>query len=583
MKRLLLIAAVVTFSVTATFAQVPTQPTHEKVVYLNDGNTYVQKSLPLYLKFSTTPDGKNYDLKSKATAEYTDPMYLDTEGVNYIRSRWAVNKDSKKPASPQKEILYELYADGLAPRTSISFTGAPRYVRSGTVYYGKGLSVSLTSRDAVSGVAKTHYALNASSYSDYSSPLSLDSENTFNLYYYAHDNVGNAEAQKNKSFVVDLTSPSTNSSIDGIVYNSNIIAPSTKFKLSSSDEKAGVRTVYYSFDDGPKKVFRGTIPVSYLSDGDHKLNFYSVDNVKNEEVNNTFDFYLDKIAPKVTHTINGDQYKGKYTYVSARTTVSLAATDNKAGVNKIYYRIDGKERFDYSNDIAVPSANGLHTFKYDATDNVQNLSGNTFLTLYVDSRNPETGINYGSPQFFNRDTLFINKTTDITLIARDYQSGVQKVEYDIDGSGYKAYSKFQIAEEGYHTISFKTTDNVNNEESAKTSNVYVDNTAPEIYHNFSIQPIGTKSKGGEAFKVYPNYTRIYLGATDDHVGTASIMYSMNDGPLIPYSSSQTLDISELNRLRNKKFYTVRVVAKDKLGNETEEIIKFYVGRQDDGE
>ncbi len=187
-------------------------------------------------------------------------------------------------------------------------------------------------------------------------------------------------------------------------------------------------------------------------------------------------------------------------------------------------------------------------------------------------------INYGSPQFFHRDTLFINKNTKVTLTSRDYESGVKQIEYGVDGGGYQNYSQFTIPSEGYHTIRFKTTDNVNNVEAEKSSNVYVDNTAPIIYYNFSINSLGTKN----GMEIYPNYTRLYLGATDDHVGTKTIKYSINGGPLTLYSSSSTLDISEKNRFLKKKVkYTVRVVAEDKLGNSTEKNIEFYVGLENE--
>lgn len=558
-------------------AQEPAVPEHEKRVYINDGNTYVQKGLPLYFKFSTSPGGTLYDLNSKATAKYASPMYLDTEGINYIRSRYAVDPNTKKTVQPQQEVLYELYADGLAPVTRLKYDGAPRY-RSDRTYFGKGLTFTLTSKDGVSGVEKTHYALNASSWSDYNGTTNVDQEGEFALYYYAHDNVGNASKAKGDKFVVDLSAPSSTHSIVGIVYNGNIIAPSTKFSLAKTDNLSGVNRTRYSFDSGSEKTHGGNIGVSYLSDGDHTLYYYSVDNVKNTEEKQAFQFYLDKIPPVVTHTINGDQYKGKHIYVSPRTTVSLSATDNKAGVNKIYHRTDGKERYDYTSEISFPEVKGTHSVKYDATDNVQNLSPNKYVNVYMDNVNPMTGIKYGRPQFFARDTLFVTKNTPIKLFANDYESGVQKTEYQVDGNGYQNYSEFTIPNDGYHTINFKTTDNVNNVESEKTSNVFVDNVAPEIYHNFSIQPIGDK----KGMKVYPNYTRIYLGATDDHVGTETILYSINDAPLTLYSSAQTLDISERNRFLKKKVkYTVRVVAKDKLGNESEKVIEFYVGLQTD--
>lgn len=560
----------------SSMAQEPAQLTHEKVVYLNNGNTYVQKSLPLYLMFSTTPGGKTYDLKSKKSADYTDPMYLDTEGINYIRSKWAVNKESQKTVNPKEEILYELYADGLPPYTYHKFSGAPKYT-SGKVYYGKGLTYSITSRDAVSGVEKIHYSL-GSSWSDYSADQNVDTEGEFTLYYYSNDNVGNAEKTRSSTFTVDLTAPSSSHAIEGIVYNSNILAPSTKFSLSKSDASSGVRGTRYSFDSGSDRVHSGNISMSGLADGDHVLYYYSTDNVKNVEEKKSFAFYLDRIPPVVENQVNGDQYKGKYLFVSNRTTISFTATDNKAGVNKIYYRIDGKERYDYNTNVSVPDVKGLHSFKYDATDNVQNLAPNKYLSVYVDNVSPTTGIRYGSPQFFSRDTLFINKDTKVTLFANDYESGVQKVSYQTDGSGYKEYSQFTIPADGYHTINFKTTDRVNNEETEKTSTVFVDNNPPVIYYNFSIQPIG--DKGGD--KVYPNYTRLYLGATDDHVGTETIEYSINGGAWTLYSSATTLDISERNRFLKKKIkYEVKVRTKDKLGNASEETINFYVGLAND--
>ena len=560
----------------SSMAQGPAQLSHDKVVYLNNGNTYVQKSLPLYLMFSTSPGGQTYDLKSKKSANYADPMYLDTEGINYIRSKWAVNKETQKTVNPKEEILYELYADGLPPYTYHKFSGAPKYTK-GKVYFGKGLSYSLTSRDAVSGVQKVHHAT-GSSWSDYSAAINMDSEGEFTLNYYSNDNVGNAEKTRSSTFTVDLTAPSSGHAIVGIVYNSNILAPSTKFSLSKSDASSGVRITRYSFDGGGDRTHTGNISMSGLKDGDHVLYYYSMDNVKNTEEKKTFAFYLDRIPPVVENQVNGDQHKGKYLFVSNRTTISFSATDNKAGVNKIYYRIDGKERFDYSSNVSVPDVKGLHSFKYDATDNVQNLSPNKYLSVYVDNVSPTSGIRYGRPQFFSRDTLFINKDTKVSLFANDYESGVQKTSYQIDGSGYKEYSQFTIPADGFHTINFKTTDKVNNEETEKTSTLFVDNNAPIIYYNFSIQPIG--DKGGD--KVYPNYTRLYLGATDDHVGTQTIEYSINGGAWTLYSSATTLDISERNRFLKKKIkYEVKIRTKDMLGNASEETINFYVGLAND--
>lgn len=564
----------------------PTKPTYEKKVYKRDGNIYVQKQMPLYLKFSTTPDGENIDLHSKTTPEYADPMYLDTEGINYIRSKWAVDKTTKKTIYPQLEILYEIYADGLPPITNSKFSGAPKYVSGGKIYYGQGLKVDLTARDGVVGVDKIHYSINGAGYSDYSSTIDFGTENEYALYYFANDHVGNAEQTRTRKFIVDVSPPETKSEIVGISYKGNIIAPSTKFKLASSDNSSGSSVTYFSYDDSEVFVYPGySVAVSHLPDGQHTFHFYSVDKVKNKESKRSFSFYLDKIPPEHTVAIEGDQFrKGGRMYVSERSKVKITSTDNHSGVASVNYRIDGAAEETYGSPFNIPSKGGVRNIVYYGTDNVKNKNRLRSLasalgesSVYMDNRKPTTGISYGSPKFFDRDTLFINSKTKVYLKSHDYESGVQKTTYSVNGRSATYTDPFTISGDGNQTILFQATDNVNNVEQEKESKVFVDNTPPVIHHNFSIEPIGTKKKGGQDLKIYPNYTRLYLGATDKHSGTETIKYSMNDAPWYDYSSPYTLDVSEVRRFAKNKYHKVEVKAADKLGNESTKVIEFFIG------
>jgi len=268
---------------------------------------------------------------------------------------------------------------------------------------------------------------------------------------------------------------------------------------------------------------------------------------------------------------------GNYKYISVRTKIELSSSDNKAGVREISYAIDNTSYSNYSSDFKMPESNGLHYINYFATDKVTNKESTNKLTLYVDSKNPRSSIRYGAPQFFHRDTLFVNKNTNIYLSSKDYESGVNKIEYKIDGNASKSYnSAFKIPNEGFHEISFFTTDNVNNTEVAKTSYVFVDNTPPVIYHNFSINSLGTKNIDGKTLNIYPNYTRLYLGATDKHSGTNKIKFRINGGSWKDYSSPYTLDISEVDHFKKSMQYKIEVITQDKLGNESSEIIEFIV-------
>jgi len=554
---------------------------HQKRVYNSkNNNTYVQKSLPLYLKFSVEPNGENYTLNSKVSKDYSNPMYLDSEGINYIRSKWAVDKNSKKIAFPKQEILYEIYADGLAPKTTTLFKNAPKY-SSKKSYYGKGLFVDLNAKDFGSGLENIYYTLSSDGFKKYSSSLQMDKEGEIELYYYSLDNVGNSEKIIRKNFVVDLTSPSTEHSINGIVFEETILSPTSSFTISSSDNLSGVKNTFYVFDGANNFKYNTIVKLSNLKDGNHILKYWSIDNVENSELESakTFSFYLDKIAPVSKLEIVGDLFLGKYNYVSERTEIKLSSNDNKAGVKNIHYRINGKERNTYSGNFKLPSIQGLYNIKYDAIDNVENLSKNYYKTVFLDNNPPQTWIKYGSPQFFKNGELFISNKTKVILNSIDNESGVKNTLYSIDSEAMKDYSSFIVDSEGKHVINFYSIDNVNNVHDKRKSKCHVDNTPPEIFYNFSIEPSGTKNKNGETLNIYPNYTRLYLGATDEKVGTDKILYSIGNGKLVPYSSGSSLDISELNTFLKNKIYEVNIQAIDKLGNISEKTIKFYVGKQ----
>ena len=97
----------------------PTIKKEAESVYISKTErVYVNKNLPIYLKFSTSPNGEVYKLKSEKHPEDTEPFYLDTEGANYIRSKWAINAETKEYAMPMREVQMELYADSQSPLVS---------------------------------------------------------------------------------------------------------------------------------------------------------------------------------------------------------------------------------------------------------------------------------------------------------------------------------------------------------------------------------------------------------------------------------------------------------------------------------
>ena len=553
-----------------TYAQEPTKPVFESVFYQNDGKIYANKKLPIYLSISSSPDGSNpIVLDTPANPSDGSPMYLDSEGVNFIRSKWAVDPETKKIASPKREVLFPVHADGIAPISGITFSGAPSYSNQGVDYYGRGLSYSLSSVDQNSGV-QSIFKSHDSDYAPYESTLNVTTEGENTIYYFSVDNVGNTEQTKISSFVLDLTSPVSKYTLSD-VYGDNILGPTFNIGLESTDNLSGVKGTYYTIDKMSQRVYGSPIDLSGLSDGPHTLRFYSDDNVENEESIKELMFYLDKINPETQLVVIGDQHEATYYYVSSRTTFELPAIDNKAGVAKTSFSINKQDVQNYATAFGLPNELGLHSITYNSEDNVRNVEEKQTRTFYMDNKTPNTTIDYGTPQFFTRDTLFINQTTPITIIPRDKHSGVQSTTTTVNGE-VQAGNEFTIPTEGHKEIVFSSVDMVNNQEENKTSRVYVDNTPPEIFINFSLDNIGTE----DDLPVYPNYVRMFIGATDEKTGTKSIKYSIDGGPMTEYSSPRTLDISEKNTFTESKVYDVMVETEDMLGNTSTKEHKFIV-------
>ena len=553
-----------------SFSQEAVKPKFEAVFYQNEGKIFANKSLPIYLSISSNPDGSEpIVLDTPTNPSDGSPMFLDSEGVNFIRSKWAVNPETRKIAYPKREVLFPVHADGIAPITSITFSVAPHYINKGINYYGKGLKYSLSSTDKISGVQST-FKSHDSDYLAYDSSIDVKTEGENTIYYFSVDNVGNTEETKTSYFVLDLTPPVSNYILSD-VYGDNILGPTFNIGLESSDNLSGVKRTYYTIDDMSQRVYGSPIDLSGLSDGPHTLRFYSDDNVKNEEILKELMFYLDRINPETKLVVIGDQHETAYYYVSPRTTFELPATDNKAGVAKTSFSINKQGAQIYTTTFSLPNELGLHSVTYNSEDNVRNVEEKETRTFYMDNRAPNTSIDYGKPQFFTRDTLFINQTTPITIIPRDKHSGVQSTTTTVNGE-VQMGNEFSIPSEGYKEIVFSSADMVNNQEENKTSRVYVDNTPPEIFINFSLDNIGTEDN----LPVYPNYVRMFIGATDEKTGTKSIKYSIDGGSMTEYSSPRTLDISERDTFTESKVYNVIVETEDMLGNLSTKEHKFIV-------
>lgn len=562
---------------------------HQKRVYRGEGNKlFINKELPVFIRIATSSDDKaeSWLLHSEESKKYSNPMYLDAEGWNTLRSPSAVDTVTKKTVTPMQDIIFELYADGIAPATVHKFTGTQTFTSKGLKYFGKELSIEMNARDETSGLDKIYCSINKRPWSAYEKPLILKEEGEYELNYYSVDNVGNVEKIKTETFIIDFTPPVTNHRVDGINKN-NVISRNASIVLVSEDKLSGLGKIFYSIDKGDYIVYTKPIPVSLLKDGEAQLNYYSIDNVGNkEEVKSIgtfssgqagssdgsgveFDFYIDRKPPVIDFKIDGDQFANtNILYISERSHVRLDATDDKSGVQAVYYSYNSfltKEEYKEPFKLALK---GPIKFSYNGTDWVDNVSQVMNRQLFLDNTSPASQIRFEGPKFTNRDTLFISTKTKIIMDSKDTGSGLKETKYNLNKEGDTKYSgPFQIEKQAFHILDFFASDNVNNTEQLKTQKLYIDNTPPAIHSHFSVEHIGEKVVRDEKFMIYPSNTKLYIAATDNLSGGEKLEYRIN--------GAEKRNIIPIENFKPGN-YEVEIFASDVLGNQSNRTIKFAI-------
>jgi len=565
-----------TFLLTPAWLFAQEQLDHEKKIYQSpEGKLFINKDLPVYLSISTSPDkdSKSFRLKSEDSKEYTNPMYFDTDGINTIRSPWKVDPETKKYVYPKEEIVFEIYADSKAPETDISYDTKNIHKADNKIYLGEKTTISFEKHDAISGVSEVYYSINGESYKKFKEPINIEKEKAYNIKYYGVDNVGNVEEPKKAHIVLDLTPPSTSHKIEGDKHE-NVISGRSEIAIVSEDKLSNIKQTYYSINEGSPKPYNTAIKAKYLDEGEHEITYYSIDQVKNEEKENTFKFYVDKTPPRVVDELMGNTYvaQGKE-YLSGRNKLKIISMDNKAGVKEIRYSVNDGAFEVYDKPFRL-SASGRLKIQALAIDNVNNkkrteILSNSSTRSHVDLSGPSLNHSFEGPSFTSKDTTYITKDTKIKFSGNDDQSGFKKITYNIDGETEKEYNgSLSLKEEGIYKLSYTGYDNLDN---TNTKNILclVDNSGPELYHRFSINTEKSKTFEGKEIPSYPEHVVLFLSSTDHYVGLDKLYYSLNDSDMKLYRSL-------IEGFNEETLYKLDMVAYDKLGNKNEKTTKFYI-------
>lgn len=574
MKHLLIPLLLLGLVFSAYSQEKPRHPA--SITQAEDGTIYVNKKLGIYIFIGSGPEPSDslVRLKSeKEDAQYTNPFYFDTEGINTIRSPWLIDPESKEYVRPRRDVRFNVYTDSKAP-----VSGA--YVGDSLLEHGQeqtirpGDEVVLKAEDAISGVQAIYFSVQGEPYEQYKRSLPFSREGTFTLKYYAVDLVGNDEEVDTLKIKVDRKAPKSSLLKEG-PHHESIFSREGSFRIKATDERSGVAAVYYQIDSGNRKTYTRPLLTKTLTEGAHTLTYFAVDSAGNKENRQTFTFYMDDTPPRIAQQIEGDRYYANgVAYSSGRSKLKITAVDNKAGVEAIYYRINQGKRKRYEDPFLLPASQGDMQITAYAVDRVENSSKgdvqeqSQFTATYRDLTGPELTWNYRGPKMQQRDSLFIQPETSISLAISDKEAGARKITYALDGSEPRDYTEpFHITSAGFHTLKVTGYDHVNNT-TVKTLQFVVDNQGPRIYTHFSIVPLHREETETDTLS-YPLYTQLYLSATDRSSGVKDLFYRINGSRKKPY-------MAPIDAFFRKGLYELEIITSDYLGNQHTETLPVRI-------
>lgn len=357
----------------------------------------------------------------------------------------------------------------------------------------------------------------------------------------------------------DTTPPTVSADVTGTKdTNGNYINKAT-VTITATDAGSGVKTTEYSLDGGAWTAY--TTPVEVTAVGAHTIRHRATDNAGNTSPEGSTSFTVvapptDTTPPTVDALITGNKDPNGNYIESALVTIS--ATDSQSGVKTTEYQLDNGAWTAYTQAFSV-TARGAHMLHYRATDNAGNTSpmGMKNFTV-VDPPNPDTTpptVTSAVSGDKDPNGNYIGSAT-VTLTATDTESGVDKVEYSLDGAAFTRYSDpVRVTAVGAHTVRYRATDVAGNTSAEGTSSFTVvappsDTTPPTV----STAVSGNKDPNGN----YIDSATVTVTATDNQSGVKTTEYSVDNGAWTAYSAPV--------RIGTSGQHTVQARATDVAGN-----------------
>ncbi|MGQ0644795.1 MAG: OmpL47-type beta-barrel domain-containing protein [Elusimicrobiota bacterium] len=477
-----------------------------------------------------------YRVDSGALVKYDGAFRLASGGraVGYFSS------DRVSNVEPSRAAQFTVDDDPPVTALNLSETGFSNGVN---LYVSTGAIFSLEAADAGVGLAAIEISMDGGDFAPYAGPFSLETEGPRVLAYRSRDELGNVEAVRSLSVIVDNTPPSVALSVDGTLHagvDGRRFAPASNV-YSLSAAAPSVVSIQAGVDGGAFAPYAG--PVSFVSEGRHTLAFFG-ETAEGPEDAEIFEVWVDTTPPFLSLEPDAGFWArpgGGPLYVSTATRLLAAARDDAgsadAGLDRVHFALNAGTPLVLAVSSSVENAPlpivlgpGVHTVRLTARDHVGNV-GERSRAVELDNAPPRTVLSLSGSSLFLNGVHHLPASALFTLTSTDAASGVERIEYRLNGGPFFAYQDaFPSLGDGAHSLDYRAVDQVGNAEPLKSFSFVTDARAPVVTVKASGPLV---ARGTQTFAALAN--TYSLSGTDAGVGLRQIEYETDGSGLRVYA------------------------------------------------
>ena len=318
----------------------------------------------------------------------------------------------------------------------------------------------------------------------------------------------------------DNIAPTTASLLTGTLGEGGWYTTSVSVALNATDLPSngyGIDFINRRINDGSWSHY--TSPFTVSSDGNNKVDFYSVDKANNEETPKTITVKIDKTPPTGGVTINND---AQYTISTLVTLQAQASDDQGSGIYQMRFHNEGDDWGIWMNyrstDVSwtLESGDGTKRVYVQFKDNAGNLSPVYSDEIILDTEPPSGTITINENEQYTTSTsvtLYLSYPDDMDISKVRYSNdGIWDTEKWEDPSTTRAWNL--LSEDGTKTVYAQFRDNSGLKSSVIFDTIILDTTPP----TGSIE-----INGNEAETTSSSVT--LTPTADDANGVAQVCYS----------------------------------------------------------